>query len=552
MQINRNENKKFLGQKRNEDQIEIDDDNLNKKNEIPKEKSDKKLSLKKPELNDFINIGKNDLGLDEEKKENEDMNSINNQNSTNLIQSNINFTKNHICEKCGLENNVQILNSFKSILDYFTKNNIKLLFKNEEIFEKYANLSYDKCRMICSHCLLKLSTNQIDFENFISMNKINHDDNNESPFDNLLDNSYLKNFNNIDKVSNDKNNKNHLSSIKDKNKEILDKINLIEAQIINSDQNNTLSNDKIFNNINIIPSRNLNMGNINLLNTKNIPYINSNFNPNNNNVNIPNYYNSINNINNSINNSFPQNSRRNTELKDNINQNIPIQYYILNYPDFLQISHLNQPVGILPINYNNMPNINNMSILNNNTSLENKEYVNSKLNEKKRKKKNISNENIQSNINNSSNIINNNIQNNDNNEESGNITIIPNKDFDEIFQLTSKLYNKLLNIKIKRDLNLDLSGLGSIPYNLNFPWNLKNQININNNQPNNESNYTLNSKNDNKNNFINELYLQNLNPYNNSTSNFNHINHLINNSDINRINNKNKNGINDVYNQNKN
>ena len=44
------------------------------------------------------------------------------------------------------------------------------------------------------------------------------------------------------------------------------------------------------------------------------------------------------------------------------------------------------------------------------------------------------------------------------------ITEIQNKDFDEIFQSVSGLYHKLLNIKIYRDLNLDLIGQSQNKY----------------------------------------------------------------------------------------
>ena len=80
------------------------------------------------------------------------------------------------------------------------------------------------------------------------------------------------------------------------------------------------------------------------------------------------------------------------------NQFIP---YLLNYPNF---SRINQPVGIIPLNIGKENNINNSD---------------------------------------------------NNNDDSNDYVKIKNKDFDELFNLISECYHKLLTIKNNRDLNLN-------------------------------------------------------------------------------------------------
>ena len=43
-----------------------------------------------------------------------------------------------------------------------------------------------------------------------------------------------------------------------------------------------------------------------------------------------------------------------------------LQYYLLIYPNFSKISHLNQQDGIMPLNYNNISNLNKKQNNNNN------------------------------------------------------------------------------------------------------------------------------------------------------------------------------------------
>lgn len=334
--------------------------------------------------------------------------------------------ENKVCEKCGERNNVIIFKSSRSILEYLTDKKIIHLFKNSVISEKYYNLKYNKKRMICTNCIINLSKNQIEFQNFITKDKLNDNSNkeiNEYPFDNLFNNLNLKNFNNEEKMN--KNNEFISPSIKGKIEEIPQKRitpNIYYAKenlSMNSDLNNIQKNNLINNNNHIFTNPNLNIGYVNTLNSQFVPY--------------PNY---------------------NMPLDQNIvNTTLP-NYCILNYPDFFKASHLRQPIGFITLN-NNIPYFYNIPSLNMNISSETNNGINPNLqtNNKIDKEKNILE------INNKNNNADNKFQNyHQNLNNSQTITEIQNKDFDEIFQSVSGLYHKLLNIKIYRDLNLDLIG----------------------------------------------------------------------------------------------
>jgi hypothetical protein len=286
--------------------------------------------------------------------------------------------------------------------------------------------------MICTNCIINLSKNQIEFQNFITKDKLNDNSNkeiNEYPFDNLFNNLNLKNFNNKEKMN--KNNDFISPSIKGKIEEIPQKRitpNIYytkENLSMNSDINNIQKNNLINNNNHIFTNPNLNIGYVNTLNSQFVPY--------------PNY---------------------NMPLDQNIvNTTLP-NYCILNYPDVFKASHLRQPIGFITLN-NNIPYFYNIPSLNMNISSETNNGINPNLqtNNKIDKEKNILE------INNKNNNADNKFQNyhqNLNNLQT--ITEIQNKDFDEIFQSVSGLYHKLLNIKIYRDLNLDLIGQSQNKY----------------------------------------------------------------------------------------
>ena len=532
MQNNRNKNKSFLGHKRNDEEKKKEENIINEK-----EKQNKKISLKLPELNDKINDQKNNANSNEEKDEKCCNFGFDKNQSLNLIQTN----QNKICEKCGHGDNVLIFNSFKDILDYFNKNHIKILFKNNVSYEKFINIQYEKPRNICANCLLELTKNQTDFDKFLSVNKSNFSDNNENPFINLYNNSNLKNFNNKEKLDNNRNN-NISSFLNGQNKEFFGRIltsnpmNVFDNQYTNSGLNDTSKNNinKIFqDNNSIYGDINTLNGQFLLSNNYNIPFVQKFGN-----LNIPNYMN--NNVNNNL---FNQNNIfKNLSLQDNnniINPNSPIQYYILNYPDFLQISHLNQPLGFIPYTYNEISNTNGLQSLNKDNYTEKSVNINTNIDDNKKEK--IKNDEIKKE--------NNNIQKCEN-DQYKNLVMIENKDFDEIFQLTSSLYHKLLDIKIKRVLNLDLSKLNQNQYNQFFSSNYFNPNKSNKEQSNNNL-FDLNNK---SNNNFNQLFLRNLTDLKNS-HNMNGINKSISGSNNNETNNNSKtktNEINDLASKNSN
>ena len=433
MQKIRKENSSFLGHKRNDEEIKKEGNERINEAKKPKEKFNKNLLLKKPKLyDDLIDIEKKDINLDENKEEKDNNIGSNNNEITNSFNTNMERVENKVCEKCGERNNVIIFKSSRSILEYLTDKKIIHLFKNSVISEKYYNLKYNKKRMICTNCIINLSKNQIEFQNFITKDKLNDNSNkeiNEYPFDNLFNNLNLKNFNNKEKMN--KNNDFISPSIKGKIEEIPQKRitpNIYYAKenlSMNSELNNIQKNNLINNNNHIFTNPNLNIGYVNTLNSQFVPY--------------PNY---------------------NMPLDQNIvNTTLP-NYCILNYPDVFKASHLRQPIGFITLN-NNIPYFYNIPSLNMNISSETNNGISPNLqtNNKIDKEKNILE------INNKNNNADNKFQNyhqNLNNLQT--ITEIQNKDFDEIFQSVSGLYHKLLNIKIYRDLNLDLIGQSQNKY----------------------------------------------------------------------------------------
>ena len=180
---------------------------------------------------------------------------------------------------------------------------------------------------------------------------------------------------------------------------------------MNSDINNIQKNNLVNNN-QIFTNPNLNIGYVKTLNSQFVPY------PKN---NIP-------------------------VAQNIVNTTIP-NYYILNYPDLFKASYSGQPIGFITLN-NNIPYFYNIPSPNMNISSETSNGINTNLqiNNKFENETNIQE------INNKDNNIDNKFQNLNNSQT---ITEIQNKDFDEIFQSVSRLYHKLLNIKIYRELNLD-------------------------------------------------------------------------------------------------
>ena len=507
MQIIGKGNTTFLGHKRKEEQIKIEDNEIIKSSQKPKEKLVQKTLLKKPKLIDLIDDEKNIINLYENKEEKDHIIESNHNQTINSFNMNMDTLENNICEICGEINNVITFNSFRSILEYLTAKKIIYLFKNSVISEKYYNLKYNKLRMICSNCLINLSKNQIEFEKFFKKDKLDEKGINHNPFDNLFDNVNLKNFNNKEKIN--KNNEIISPLLQDKIEEnppkkiTSNKCNTKKNLLMNSELNNNQLNHLNNNNSNAFINPNLNIGYVNTLNSQFIPFPSYNMYENQNigNTTIPNYYNNMFDNNNVLNNmDFKQNN--------NINKSKPLQYYVLNYPDLLKVSHIGQPIGFISIN-NNIPYFYNIPSFNKNISLETNNEINPNFqiinhNEKDKNIQEISNKD-------------NKFDNKDQNQEpnsnnSKNITEIQNKDFDEIFESVSGLYHKLLNIKIFRDFNLDL--IGQYPnQNQNlFPNYLGNNItNVSFNNTISKSN----QNNDIKNNNFKESYLNNKTNVNN-------------------------------------
>ena len=130
----------------------------------------------------------------------------------------------------------------------------------------------------------------------------------------------------------------------------------------------------------------------------------------------------------------------------------------MNYPNYSQNSNLNQPARIILPNNDNISNLNNFPV----TSELNENDMNSNSNYN-------SNSNKENSISNSSGYVK-----------------IKNKDFDELFNLISECYHKLLTIKNNRDLNLNESCQKQNNSNFNSSdANIKetysNKININSN-----------------------------------------------------------------------
>ena len=387
------EKKIFLGNKRKGERMNKNSTEKNKNVEDSERKVLDKLSLLRPVLNKINIIEKNKHDFDEKKEENDSNYQINENKTKNLIFPKVKENFKPACEKCGHRNNVLIFNSCQNIKEYLTSlNYINLLPNNTNIFDKYIKIKYNKPRKICSDCLLKISNNKLEFENFIGNNEFD----NEYPFNDLFNNINLKNFNNIERQR-----KNPF--LNNLNKKYLN-----QKQFTNPHVNNLINNTP-----NYIPNQNSIIEYLNRLTNQFLPY-------------------------------------NNTNNKNNNSQNLLLQYYLLNYPNFSQISHLNQQAEILPPNYNNISNLNEK--LNKNNDLD--DYVR-----------------------------------------------IKNKDFDELFNLVSDCYHKLLNIKNKRDLNSDLKDAYKKQDNSNF--NLPNVVN--------------NKKTDN-NKFINNNYHEQLEYINNNFS----------------------------------
>ena len=376
---------------------------------------------------------------------------------------------NNMCQKCNSRDDLLSFNSNKSILDYLSNNNI-IIFKNITLDK---NVNFDSPKIICVNCLLMISKNQNEFEKFIATNTYTQNGGNVNPINNFYNNLNLKNFNCFETEKNQIQNK-LTEDISEKtfDAKILNELNNINNNINNSD---------------------INFDFLNTLNYPYLPLINYNmpFNQNISNLNIHNYFN------NNLNNSFNKNSNlKESDMKDNnmVKNNslrIPI---IVNDSDMPQNPLLNNNFRIFPSNDINILNEQDL----------NQNYLNEKNNQNENK------QNIM--INNTSDYTDKEKISKDDNEilEQDyilkNFTKIKNEDFDEIFQIVSNLYNKLLDIKISRDIYLDikklfnndsriLSSNNSIFFNSNLNLDLNYFSNINNSNKDNINYNNINNSN---------------------------------------------------------
>ena len=421
MQTDEIKNINFLGQKRSiNSQMPI---NLTEE-EKTKEYFLKQLTPKKPDIFITFKEAKKRIILEEQNDTKID-------NNINKDIKNVNIIHNIICQKCNSKDNILSFNNVKSIVDFFSKKNISL-FNNLNL-DEYLN--YDTPKTICIKCLLVISKNKTEFAKFFGVNNNKINDENDNVFDDLFENPNLKNFNNIETkkciniTNKNKNKNNSLEELSNKIKDILDNFNSKNAKIPTLLNNIPSKNNNIFNNQNI---------NFDLLNISNyLPLINFNipFNKNFSNLSIPNI--NKNDLNTCLNDFKTKNN--------NINQTNLLQHQILNNKDILQNSLFNKPPGLFTPNNTDLLNLFKSPLLNKNSSTE----------------KNNKKENGQSIITNNNETKNNKEKNDkdvkenlDKNNDSNGFTKIKNKDFDEIFEMANHLYNKLLDIKVSRDLNL--------------------------------------------------------------------------------------------------
>ena len=422
MQTNEIKNINFLGQKRN----------INNPTPINLTKLDEEEKTKEYLLNQ-LTTKKRDIFITFKESKNrnnlEEKNDTKIDNNINRDIKDVNIMRNIICQKCNSKENVLSFNSIKNILEFFSQKNISIF----NCFNPDENLIYDNPKTICIKCLLMISKDKTEMEKFFGVNSSKIKDDNDNIFDNLFENPNLKNFNNIEtkKIVNIDNNKNKsLDELNNKMKDILDNFYSQNAKMPTLLNNIPSNNNNIFNNPNI---------NFDFLNISNyLPLINFNlpFNQNISNLSIPN-----------LNSNDLNTCQNNFKTKNNIkNQTNPLQHQILNNKDILQNSLFNKPPGLLTPNNTDLINIFKNPLLNKNS-----------LTEKNKQKENgqsiIINNNIET-----KNIAEKKDKDVNENLDKRNIPNdfikIKNKDFDEIFEMTNSLYNKLLDIKVNRDLNL--------------------------------------------------------------------------------------------------
>ena len=490
MQTNEIKNINFLGQKRT----------MNNPTPINLSKLDEEEKTKEYLLNQ-LTTKKRDIFITFKESKNrnnlEEKNDTKIDNNINRDIKDVNIMRNIICQKCNSKENVLSFNSIKNILEFFSQKNISIF----NCFNPDENLIYDNPKTICIKCLLMISKDKTEMEKFFGVNSSKIKDDNDNIFDNLFENPNLKNFNNIEtkKIVNIDNNKNKsLDELNNKIKDILDNFYSQNAKMPTLLNNIPSNNNNIFNNPNI---------NFDFLNISNyLPFINFNlpFNQNISNLSIPN-----------LNSNDLNTCQNNFKTKNNIkNQTNPLQHQILNNKDILQNSLFNKPPGLLTPNNTDLINLFKNPLLNKNSLTEkNKQKENGQSiiinnmetkNIAEKKDKDV-NENL------------------DKRNIPNDFIKIKNKDFDEIFEMTNSLYNKLLDIKVNRDLNLvttkildkdnqklSSNNLKSINNNLEEDSNINRVLNqISNDNNSDEKNFNFSNNKSNNDLLCNQNFVKN-------------------------------------------
>ena len=419
MTNNEIKNINLLGHKRNINNLISNNDFNTNEEEKKEENKPTKLKLKKPILvYDDISEKNGENNLKEK----------NGIKYDNISKTNENIIYKKLCQRCNSGDNVLYFNNLKSILDYLSKNKI-FISKN---FYFGENVNFISPKLICLNCLSEISKNATEFEKFIELNKYEKNNDNDDPFYNLFQQSNLKYFNSTKKIKNkSKKQKGLNDKFRNASKKFYSpymKMPSYQNNLPNNNNNDAYYNPNInYDYLNYIYNQNLSSSNYNNYYTQ--------INPNFNDLNIQNYYNNDLNSLYSINNYFEKPETKN----NNINQNSPTHHSNTN--NSLQNSSLNNEIR--QYSPNNTDKVLSQSPVSKKTISTEKNNENEKSqNTIMINKENISNENKE--------IL-------EQNEASNNYVLVQIEDFEEIFQTTSHLYHKLLDIKICRDLNLDTS-----------------------------------------------------------------------------------------------
>ena len=175
MTSNEIENINLLGHKRKQDNVVPNDEyRAEEEEEKQKEVNSQKFLLKKPEFCESLSEDKNGNSLNISEEKNESQIEVAKFKIENVLDK-------KMCQKCKSQTNVLSFHNSKSILDFLSQKRI-LVSKNAYSGE---NLNFDSPKTICLNCLLKMSKNRTEFENFVELNNLKKNDDKDNPFNNL-------------------------------------------------------------------------------------------------------------------------------------------------------------------------------------------------------------------------------------------------------------------------------------------------------------------------------------------------------------------------------